>query len=298
MAIFISYSHEDKEFVDDLAMQLVIKKAHVWLDRWELNTGDSIIERIQDAMDAAIASIVVLTPASTQTAWCKKELSSGILKELEKREVLVLPLLKEDCEIPLFLRDKLYADFRHSFDEGFNSLLKAIAKYTSDTRGRIESPDFHTDWAFDWGERSGMFLMQFIFAQHSKKMPYTVVTEIEAIANEKMTQRYRQYEEAGLDSFGRGVFIAALAPIAEREDVRILLKDNKPQIAEFHLEDPKSGIRIDLEIKARWLGEDTGDDVLIDCSHYFNVLFDTLVVRGFTSSPEQAAKIAAIVGSS
>ena len=37
MPIFISYSHENKEFVDKLARQLVAHNINIWLDRWELS---------------------------------------------------------------------------------------------------------------------------------------------------------------------------------------------------------------------------------------------------------------------
>jgi hypothetical protein len=43
MAVFISYSHADKTFVAKLAANLVKHNAHVWVDRWELNVGDSIL---------------------------------------------------------------------------------------------------------------------------------------------------------------------------------------------------------------------------------------------------------------
>jgi hypothetical protein len=107
MPIFISYSHEDKTFVDRLAMQLVAYKAKVWLDKWELHVGDSLIKRIQDAIAGASALLVVLSKASVKSEWCKKELSAGLVRELEEKRVVVLPVLKEDCEVPLFLRDKL-----------------------------------------------------------------------------------------------------------------------------------------------------------------------------------------------
>lgn len=45
MPIFISYSHADKAFVDKLATSLVEHDAHVWVDTWELNVGDSILVR-------------------------------------------------------------------------------------------------------------------------------------------------------------------------------------------------------------------------------------------------------------
>ena len=40
MPVFISHSHQDKDFVDKLAGQLVMNKAYVWLDRWEIKVGE------------------------------------------------------------------------------------------------------------------------------------------------------------------------------------------------------------------------------------------------------------------
>ena len=73
MPVFISYSHENKEFVDQLAMQLVQQNVHIWLDRWELSLGDSLIDKVQDAADGASALLVILSNASVDSEWCKKE---------------------------------------------------------------------------------------------------------------------------------------------------------------------------------------------------------------------------------
>ena len=56
MPIFISYSHQDKEFVDNLAANLVAAKHHVWIDRWELALGDSLTQKIESALTSADAS--------------------------------------------------------------------------------------------------------------------------------------------------------------------------------------------------------------------------------------------------
>jgi hypothetical protein len=39
MPVFICYSHENKDFVDRLAANLIKNKTRVWLDRWELQVG-------------------------------------------------------------------------------------------------------------------------------------------------------------------------------------------------------------------------------------------------------------------
>ncbi len=77
MTIFISYSHIDKNIVDTLATHMVRRNAQVWVDRWELNVGDSIVQRVQDAITDSDALLVVLSKASVNSEWCKKELNTG-----------------------------------------------------------------------------------------------------------------------------------------------------------------------------------------------------------------------------
>ena len=50
MPIFISYSREDSAFVDRLARNFVMRRHNVWMDRWEMNIGDSLIDKIQNAI--------------------------------------------------------------------------------------------------------------------------------------------------------------------------------------------------------------------------------------------------------
>lgn len=63
MTIFISYSHTDKARVDLLAVHMVKRNANVWVDTWELNVGDSIIQKIQDAITQSDALLIILTKA-------------------------------------------------------------------------------------------------------------------------------------------------------------------------------------------------------------------------------------------
>ena len=72
MPIFISYSHADKAFVDELALNLIKHDAHVWVDTWELNVGDSILNRVQEAIQSSSALLIVLSKASVASEWCKK----------------------------------------------------------------------------------------------------------------------------------------------------------------------------------------------------------------------------------
>lgn len=59
--IFISYNHNDKNFVTGLARNLVYARHNAWIDTWELNAGDSLLDRIQEAIGESDAILVVLS---------------------------------------------------------------------------------------------------------------------------------------------------------------------------------------------------------------------------------------------
>lgn len=145
MPVFISYSQKDRFFVDNLAMDLVAAKHNVWLDRWELSIGDSLTLKIQEALTESSAILVILSKNSVESEWCKRELSAGLVRELEEKKTVVMPCVIDDCNIPLFIRDKLYADFRANSEEAFSLVLRSLAKISNPFQGRAETPKFHTD---------------------------------------------------------------------------------------------------------------------------------------------------------
>jgi hypothetical protein len=158
MAIFISYSQKDRKFADNLAANLVRARHSVWMDRWELNVGDSLIEKIQSALTNSSGVLVLLSKNSVESSWCKKELNSTLIRELEERKTLLMPCIIDDCEVPLFLRDKLYADFRTKPDEAFDLVNRSLLRISNSQQGRVEAPKFHTDWSVDWRSFQGVVL--------------------------------------------------------------------------------------------------------------------------------------------
>ncbi len=264
MPVFISYSHQDSDFATELAAQLVKHRAKVWIDQWELHVGDSLIDRVQNALQGASALIVILSKASINSEWCKKELSSGLLRELEEKRVVVLPALIEDCEIPLFLRGKMYADFRTDFDKGLRDTLEAISRVTSEGLGRYESPEWTIDWSVDHGYLDDVFSMQITVVEQAEDQPYSVLTEITITANQEATARYRRFEEEGIDWIERETIIHELATLSREIDLRLLIENESPKSKEIGLRDQKTESGFDIIIKARRLGEDTGRDILLD----------------------------------
>lgn len=259
MPVFISYSHQDKEFAEKLAVHLVRRKSAVWIDAWELKVGDSILDKIQTAIKTASALLVVLSKSSVASEWCRRELSAGLMTELDERRVFVLPLLIEDCDIPIFLREKKYADFRHNYDEGLRETLTAIAGVTSDTQGRLVRPEYHTDWGASWGLLpDGRFGFQFTFVDHSERLQYCAITEINIVCNEALTRHVVAREAEGEGWLIRLVVVLGLKRAAQREGIaEFVLKDSHPQIKTLGFVDERAGFVFEAQISCRRLGVDT-----------------------------------------
>ena len=129
--IFLSYSHEDKEFVKKLKVLLNEKGVDkVWIDESEIMVGDSLIDKIHEGIEKTEYFGVVLSPHSVESNWVKKELETAMNLEIKSQKVKILPLLYRDCNLPLFINNKLYADFRQTdqYDESIRKLLERLEK--------------------------------------------------------------------------------------------------------------------------------------------------------------------------
>jgi hypothetical protein len=124
--VFLSHSSKDKDFVEKLANDLNKQGVGVWFDKWEIKVGDSIVEKINDGLSKNDYLAIILSPNSVNSNWVKKELNSSLMKQLSKKSVKVLPILYKDCEIPDIIIDLKYADFRHVYGEGMDSLIEVL----------------------------------------------------------------------------------------------------------------------------------------------------------------------------
>ncbi|EME9755064.1 MULTISPECIES: toll/interleukin-1 receptor domain-containing protein [Serratia] len=251
--------------MDKLAIQLVHRNVNVWLDRWELSIGDSIIDKVQDAVDGASALLVILSKASIASAWCKRELSSGVLRELEEKRVVVMPVLLEDCDIPLFARGKLYADFRTNFDDGLRTVVEGIAKVTSPFLARAKEPEYHVDWSIDWGDVNGLFAIILNFVEQAQNQPYTCLTNIEVLCSPVATEKYEARKESIGEEHARAYIVRVINEYFQaRPDFRPLLVTEREKVEKVIVAGSDDGEEYRLRIGVRRLGEDTGRDVLVN----------------------------------
>jgi hypothetical protein len=112
--------------VRQLAADLTKAGITVWLDEQRILVGESITQRISQGLAESDFFLIALSDASVGSQWVQKELNAALLKEMEKRKVVVLPIKLSECAVPPLIRDKKYADFSASYKEGLKELLRAM----------------------------------------------------------------------------------------------------------------------------------------------------------------------------
>jgi hypothetical protein len=126
--VFLSHTSKDNDFAARLGNALAEHGVRVWIDEAEIKIGDSLLAKIAEGVEAMDYLAVILSPKSVASAWVQKEVMMAMTQEIQGRHVAVLPVLYRKCAVPLFLQDKVYADFtrQDKFAANLRRLLDAI----------------------------------------------------------------------------------------------------------------------------------------------------------------------------
>ena len=274
MSVFISYSSKDREFVDRLAFALVAKRIKIWLDKWEMHPGDSLIDKIQDGLTESGYLLVVLSENSVESEWCKKELNSGLMREIEEKKVHVIPIVIDDCKVPLFLKEKLYADFRNNFDAGLVELMRPLSALFSEHMGRDWGKDTITDYAINWGTKNNQYHMAIDLITWYIKEKKSILVQLTLEGNKTATERYKQHVSNGLPFLMKEINIGMMKETKEIYDLRLYLETDKTYYNEIGMKDTKSDINFTVGIRALQMGVDNDKNILVDLSDYLDMLHD------------------------
>jgi hypothetical protein len=107
---FVSYAHEDQEFVLALVQHLQAQGLDVRYDQVVLQIGDSLVQVISREISEGDFLIAVVSPASVNSEWCQKELAIAATDGIEQRRVKVLPVRFQAAAMPPVLKDTFWAD--------------------------------------------------------------------------------------------------------------------------------------------------------------------------------------------
>lgn len=136
MEVFISYSHEDKEIANKIAVILREEGHTVWFDSWKIKIGDNILNKINEGIKRADAILVILSQNSLNSKWVSMELSSMAFGEISKGRSRIIPILIDNSSVPSYLSNYKYLDLSTRFEEGVQELIET---FTTDSREQLPS---------------------------------------------------------------------------------------------------------------------------------------------------------------
>ncbi len=234
------------------------------MDRWELNVGDSLIDKIQHALTKSGAILLILSKNSVDSAWVRKELNAGLMRELEEKKSLLLPCVIDDCEIPLFLREKRYADFKADRDQALSDVDRALAAISNPYQGRTETPDFHTDWAVSWGDVDGdpnAQFVEFAFVDHGHAWPYIILCLCLVRLNQVASRRFLEAQRTGGREFYIRDLLKSVIDHTSREELTVTIDSPLPKKVHKTFAG-RDGEKFLMEISSRRMGIDNGMDTI------------------------------------
>ena len=130
--VFMSHASEDKDsFVIPFAIALRERGLDVWVDRWEMLPGDSLVQKIfTEGIDEAAAVIVVVSATSVGKRWVTEELNAAVIKRIEQDALLIPVVLDglESAQIPAPIRHLLHerVDDRSDFEVAADRVVRAV----------------------------------------------------------------------------------------------------------------------------------------------------------------------------
>lgn len=119
---FFSYSREDSEFALRLAEDLKAAGAGVWIDQLDIEPGREWDNAIEDALTQCPRMLLILTAASVKSPKVRNEIAFALDEQKN-----IIPVLYQDCTVPLQLRRIQHIDFRTDYARGLKALLKTLS---------------------------------------------------------------------------------------------------------------------------------------------------------------------------
>lgn len=124
--IFISHASQDLDFANQLRVDLNIIGHNPWIDSYEIRPGENIVTRIQEGIKDCKYAIVIMSRAAMESRWVDNEWKESLWQSHKEGRLRIVPILKEKCDIPIFLQSIKYADFTQSYAVGFSMLCMKL----------------------------------------------------------------------------------------------------------------------------------------------------------------------------
>jgi ABC-type multidrug transport system ATPase subunit len=131
--VFISYSRQDTNAAEHFASLLTLVGARPWVDSRCIGVGSYFDSSIEEAILNSSALLALISPFSVESRWVLDEIIFAA-----DHGVRVIPVLIEECELPLRLKSVHYLDWCNKFTQSFEMQATILASLLKETK---KAPD-------------------------------------------------------------------------------------------------------------------------------------------------------------
>jgi len=127
--VFLSYHSGDRPWVMQLGSALKSKGIRVWIDQERILPGDHFVTALQHGLECCAYVALAVSLEALNSSWVQDEYQRALtLSNSSGRELRLIPLLLEELELPGFLANRQYVDFRDGsrFNEAVDQLVRGI----------------------------------------------------------------------------------------------------------------------------------------------------------------------------
>lgn len=126
--VFLSHSSLDKNLMDEIFSELQKSDIKVWYDKYEIDFGDSITDKINDGLNKTDLGLICISKNFLSSNWAKSELNFFLQKRINSGNdnFIVLNLDCEHNSLPPLIQDYRYLNFLNN--EWKNELINSIEK--------------------------------------------------------------------------------------------------------------------------------------------------------------------------
>ncbi|MBM4249041.1 MAG: toll/interleukin-1 receptor domain-containing protein [Euryarchaeota archaeon] len=131
--LYLIHNKIDEGWVTDLATRIEKEQYQgrnlkVFFSKWDIETGQNFVLTLNNALTNSRFAAIILSPEAVISDWVQREWTSALLKDISGNAGRIIPVLRRNCNIPLFLRVLAWVDFRNQldYDRAYNELIRRI----------------------------------------------------------------------------------------------------------------------------------------------------------------------------
>ncbi len=120
--VFCSHRSVDKPDVKAFAAKLRERGVDAWYDDWEIQPGDNVVEKINQALDSCEVGLVFFSKKPWPGKWFTAEHTALVHDQIEKGRRVIPVMIDADADLPALLRPRARRGI-----EDFEQIVDAIS---------------------------------------------------------------------------------------------------------------------------------------------------------------------------